>query len=79
MILLSLGDLKPSNEPAALEALKKFADIPGGCKLVPEHIEKRALFNPERPGVEQVGKRVSLLGIENFPLNFSPSENTTLN
>jgi hypothetical protein len=51
---LLLGEQKISNEPLALEALKHFHDVPKyGTKLVPEHIETRALFTSEKPGVEQ--------------------------
>ena len=45
--------MTPSNEHLALEILKHWDEMPGGCKLVPEHLETRALYNPEKPGVEQ--------------------------
>ena len=44
----------PSEEHLALEVLKNWDDVPGGCALVPEHIETRILYNPDKPGVEQV-------------------------
>ncbi|XP_064639493.1 otoferlin-like isoform X3 [Lineus longissimus] len=64
------GEQKISNEPLALEALKHFHDVPRhGTKLVPEHIETRALFTPEKPGVEQ-GKLE--LWIDMFPKSNPP-------
>jgi hypothetical protein len=46
--------MKFSNEPLALEVIKQWDTLPGGCKIVPEHLETRGLFHPEKPGVEQV-------------------------
>jgi len=37
----------------ALEALKHWQDVKGGCRLVPEHSEMRSLTCNERPGTEQ--------------------------
>ena len=48
------SELLPSEEHLALEVLKNWDDVPGGCPLVPEHIETRILYNPDKPGVEQV-------------------------
>ena len=46
----------PTDEHLALEVLHNWEFIPGGCLLVPEHLESRVLYNPEKPGVEQVCK-----------------------
>ncbi len=42
-------------EKLALAVLHHWDQIPKvGCPLVPEHIETRALYNPDKPGIEQV-------------------------
>ena len=46
--------MKNSDEPVALKALHEFHTITKGYKLVPEHVETRPLYTPEKPGVEQV-------------------------
>ena len=53
-VACSGSELLPSEEHLALEVLKNWEDVPGGCALVPEHIETRILYNPDKPGVEQV-------------------------
>ena len=55
--LLSLhvsGERLQTREHLALEVLKNWKEIPGGCELVQEHIETRTLWCSDRPGVEQV-------------------------
>jgi hypothetical protein len=46
-----------SEEDLALYALRRWHKVcPGGHHLVPEHVETRSLFHPEKPGIEQVRK-----------------------
>uniref|UniRef100_A0A4W6G400 Fer-1 like family member 6 n=1 Tax=Lates calcarifer TaxID=8187 RepID=A0A4W6G400_LATCA len=43
-----------SYEHLSLKILHRWAEIPAvGCKLVPEHIETRTLYNKARPGMDQ--------------------------
>ncbi|XP_053184260.1 fer-1-like protein 6 [Scomber japonicus] len=47
-------ELVESYEHLSLKILHRWAEIPAvGCKLVPEHIETRTLFNKARPGMDQ--------------------------
>lgn len=44
-----------SYEHLSLKVLHRWAEIPAvGCKLVPEHIETRTLYNKARTGMDQV-------------------------
>ncbi|XP_061418483.1 otoferlin isoform X4 [Lethenteron reissneri] len=47
------GQKKPTDEHMALTVLHHWEEIPGACKLIPEHIETRPLLHPEKPGIEQ--------------------------
>uniref|UniRef100_A0A672PYC4 Fer-1-like protein 6 n=1 Tax=Sinocyclocheilus grahami TaxID=75366 RepID=A0A672PYC4_SINGR len=43
-----------SYEHLALKVLQRWSEMPnGGCKLVPEHIETRALYLKDKPGIDQ--------------------------
>jgi len=63
------GEHLQTREHLALEVLKNWQDLPGGCRLVPEHIETRTLFCNERPGMEQ--GRLEMW-IDMFPLDAPP-------
>lgn len=46
---------KMDNENLALYALRNWQDMPSvGYALVPEHVETRTLYLPDKPGMEQV-------------------------
>ncbi|KAK3542372.1 hypothetical protein QTP86_025854 [Hemibagrus guttatus] len=48
------GLKKQTDEHLALIALKHWEEMPQvGCKLIPEHVETRALLHPEKAGIEQ--------------------------
>uniref|UniRef100_A0A1I8F3E7 C2 domain-containing protein n=1 Tax=Macrostomum lignano TaxID=282301 RepID=A0A1I8F3E7_9PLAT len=46
------GNKTQSNEPLALKVLNNWDQVTG-VALVPEHVESRPLFSPEKPGIEQ--------------------------
>ena len=49
-------------EQLSLGVLHHWHEMPRvGCQLVPEHIETRALYNPDKPGIEQVKKLIQEL------------------
>lgn len=48
-----------SEEQLALAVLHRWEEVlKVGCRLVPEHIETRPLYNPDKPGIEQVGSEL---------------------
>ncbi len=58
------GLKKQTEEHLALTVLNHWEEIPRvGCKLVPEHVETRPLLNPNKPGIEQVGKSQASSGV----------------
>uniref|UniRef100_A0A8K9V5Q4 Fer-1 like family member 6 n=1 Tax=Oncorhynchus mykiss TaxID=8022 RepID=A0A8K9V5Q4_ONCMY len=53
-LLLCTEQTVESYEHLALKILHRWTEIPGvGCRLVPEHIETRTLYNKARPGMDQ--------------------------
>lgn len=47
--------VRVSEEHLTLAVLQRWDEVPKiGCKLVPEHVETRPLYNPSKPGIEQV-------------------------
>ncbi|XP_031785250.1 otoferlin isoform X4 [Nasonia vitripennis] len=68
-------------ERMALSVLHRWSEFPiCGCVLVPEHVERRPLFNPKRPGLEQgrLEMWIDMFGIDELPtkpaVDISPQE-----
>ena len=51
-----VGNWKQSDEPSALMVLRNMHKVIREHHLVPEHVETRSLYCPDKPGVEQVGQ-----------------------
>ncbi|XP_031628335.1 otoferlin isoform X2 [Contarinia nasturtii] len=58
---------KNRDEHLALAVLHRWSEIPNvGCKIVPEHIESRPLYSPDKMGIEQ-GKLE--MWVDMFPMD----------
>ena len=61
LILCFAGNWKQSDEPSALTVLRNMDKVIKGHHLVPEHVETRSLYCPDKPGVEQVSELILYL------------------
>ncbi|XP_052861524.1 otoferlin-like [Anopheles cruzii] len=63
----SPASMKYRDEHLALAVLHRWEEMPRvGCKIVPEHIESRSLYNTDKPGIEQ-GKLE--MWVDMFPMD----------
>ncbi|XP_039594508.1 fer-1-like protein 6 isoform X2 [Polypterus senegalus] len=59
-----------SYEHLALKILHRWNEIPDvGCKLIPEHIETRTLYNKDKPGMDQGQLQ---MWVDMFPMDMPP-------
>ncbi|KAF1741081.1 hypothetical protein MXB_3802, partial [Myxobolus squamalis] len=68
------GSKIPSNEPAALKAIQNLHMITEiGYHIVPEHIETRQLYSPDKPGISQVVTGSLEMWLELYPIDNIPT------
>ncbi|KAJ4432233.1 hypothetical protein ANN_20849 [Periplaneta americana] len=68
-VYLNMEEALNHKEELALYALRRWHEVPlVGCHLVPEHIETRSLFNPKKPGLEQLEIWIDIFPLGDLPL-----------